>query len=275
MIYPGVIREKAGRPAVPRSQSLLLKWYNMLSELLSAYLVEGGGLLERLDEFDFGRAVAVLRLFQWIGALDVVQKGSPYIYGINAFSLRPLPLLETFSERLGSVPKTVLPCTILALSYILPTPFRRVLKASVKSGSMEELSVHVGRSPDSVSRMIAQAFKSRSSRNSDLYLLLLTGYASGYIRPGKKSDPGSRIAYPRKQCRGAWRDHPCRQIDLCRQPGYERIENFVQGLSPLDPKIDGILSDLMASFKKSLPKLDIFYRDYYDLKIVSIRSLTA
>ncbi len=278
MLFPIVIQGKTRRPIIPRSQNTLIAHATVLNQLITRILESDIKLIEYLKEnTSYSTGIQYIRLLQWMGLIDPYQCKTPYTHGINSIIIKPTPLLELMRKDITSGNQSIISCLTPLICYLLPTPYRTVIQIAQKVESLNELAQELLRHPRASERIIAQAFLTSPGKNSDLLKLLVTGYSTGVIRPGKQSDPGKKLAYIRTQGRSNWQNHPCYKKAPILGVHYRRIENILYGITSEQLRLDWFtkkigkkqketMEQILTRIKQELPQLHEYYNRYYNIE---------
>lgn len=264
-------REDVAR--IPRIPSFYIATCNSYINLLTRLIESEEALMSFLREnLEYSTALKIIRSFQWMGLVDASFISNPFRKGLSAVKLNEMPIL-TILKKSDFQPKEAA-CISFILSYLLPTPFKKVIETSKRSNSLQELAEKMSVEGNVVERILAYDYLQSKSKDSDLIYLLLLAYASGIVRRGKKSDPGQKLSYPREQFRAEWGKHPCFAIS----PKFKRIYIAIDEIKQLlygsedlercstaeDKSIE--MENVFLSIKGDLPRIFGFYIKYYNLE---------
>jgi hypothetical protein len=269
MIFPRNISDHRKRVIIPRKTSVLMKNWDMFSGLFASLIEGSKSFISTLSALSYSKGISYVRLFQWLGLIDAFEKNSPYKTGLKSIdiTLNPIGYILATANELKIEEKT---CLAPFLSYIMPTPYRQVLKYSLNAISLEKVAEAALEKGLPATRVIALNYLQQITRETDLYRLIMLGYSSGFIRPGKKSDPGKKIAYLRVIRRGDWAEHSCNSVLPPSGKYYLELEKMIIGgaskniekIISLPSKVKAFLADLKILF----PYLARFYNDYFSFR---------
>ncbi|MGC8752034.1 MAG: hypothetical protein ACP5RO_00665 [Fervidicoccaceae archaeon] len=291
VILPPLYPPESRGGLLPRSPISLISPMRELSIAISKALSSGEDLLEYLEEsYSYSRGLLWLRSLQWMGLTDPEESFSPFVGGLKQIEINQLPLLGIVKELNCSTEFKV--CISPFLSFLLPTPFRKIVLLSLSSKVIDEMAWQLMEMGNASERMIAiQHIRSKEGSLTDLIFLLKLMFSTSIVRRGKKSDEGGKLAYLREQIRGEWRRHPCFGISPLIGSDLVEAETFISGsvegihgrktsavvsfCSKLSEDSKGCLISALTETKLALPEITRWYSNYYDLKLPSLQKRTA